>query len=207
MIAQIFDILDQEANEDEAGRERDPRLADTLPASHQANGHLVTQGEQYRQTLQQAKKSDLDVRHKWDEWETLIGLLAEGEVSVDALSRRVETDLALPSPPWRGTYQPRADLVAHNLHPLHVSCKAYSKTWTISARRPSALSPKLNVQLTETIFASCSFKRRIDMRRAPQVTSRQRSLRPCSSASFPNIHVSLMKCTLWRTSRRVYWRN
>jgi programmed cell death 6-interacting protein len=77
---QVFDILDQEAIEEEMLHERYADIDTIRQPSHQANAHLVEQAERYRATLTQAKKSDGDVLLKWQEWVNLIGILAGGEV-------------------------------------------------------------------------------------------------------------------------------
>lgn len=77
---QSLDILDQEAEEDEALRIRYAERW-TRPASHVVNGHLVTQANTFRQTLEQSGSSDLVVSDKWDEWEDKIEILAADEVS------------------------------------------------------------------------------------------------------------------------------
>jgi programmed cell death 6-interacting protein len=85
----VFDILDQEATEEEMLHERHAEIAHLRPPSHEANQQLVEQAEKYRQTLIQAKKSDGDVLTKWQEWVNLIGVLAGGEVNTGPLCIRL----------------------------------------------------------------------------------------------------------------------
>ncbi|KAJ9109194.1 hypothetical protein QFC21_000523 [Naganishia friedmannii] len=96
--SQVFDILDQEAMEEEMLHERYADIDTIRQPSHQANAHLVEQAEKYRSTLTQAKKSDGDVLLKWQEWVNLIGILAGGE---NALERHI---------PSSGRGNPEADI-------------------------------------------------------------------------------------------------
>ena len=64
---EAMDILDQEADEDEAFRQAHP-TAERLP-SHGANKELIEKEQRYRAVLQQARESDELVRQKWEEWE------------------------------------------------------------------------------------------------------------------------------------------
>ncbi|KAJ9095781.1 hypothetical protein QFC20_006576 [Naganishia adeliensis] len=82
-LEEVFDILDQEATEEEMLHERHADIAHFRPPSHEANQQLVEQAEKYRQTLIQAKKSDGDVLTKWQEWVNLIGVLAGGEAALE----------------------------------------------------------------------------------------------------------------------------
>ncbi|KAJ9125522.1 hypothetical protein QFC22_000483 [Naganishia vaughanmartiniae] len=97
-LEEVFDILDQEAMEEEMLHERYADIDTIRQSSHQANAHLVEQAEKYRATLTQAKKSDGDVLLKWQEWVNLIGILAGGE---DALERHI---------PSSGRGNPEADI-------------------------------------------------------------------------------------------------
>ncbi len=76
---QAMDILDQEADEDEAFRGSHSGAA-RLP-SHEANKELIEKAEKYRAILQQAGDSDELVRQKWEEWEDNISQLTWSEVS------------------------------------------------------------------------------------------------------------------------------
>ncbi|GHJ85349.1 hypothetical protein NliqN6_1751 [Naganishia liquefaciens] len=82
-LEEVFDILDQEATEEEMLHERHADIEHLRPPSHEANRHLVDQAGKYRATLIQAKKSDGDVLTKWQEWVNLIGVLAGGEAGLE----------------------------------------------------------------------------------------------------------------------------
>ena len=75
-----MDILDQEADEDEAFRQVHP-TAERL-SSHEANKELIEKEQRYRAVLQQARDSDELVRQKWEEWEENISQLTWTEVSL-----------------------------------------------------------------------------------------------------------------------------
>ena len=77
---QAMDILDQEADEDEAFRESHPDM--DRPPSHEANTELIEKAERYRAILQQAGESDELVRQKWEEWEENITQLTWPEVGI-----------------------------------------------------------------------------------------------------------------------------
>lgn len=73
-----MDMLDQEAEEDEAL----PKEASghRVPSS-EANKELVSKAERYRQILEEAADSDEVVRGKWDEWERNITELTWDKVT------------------------------------------------------------------------------------------------------------------------------
>jgi ALIX V-shaped domain binding to HIV len=48
--------------------------------SEQANTTITAEAKKYHQLLDQAAKSDALVRHRWEEWEEQIRLLAQDEV-------------------------------------------------------------------------------------------------------------------------------
>ena len=75
-----MDILDQEADEDEAFRQAHP-TAERL-SSHEAKKELIEKEQRYRAVLQQARESDELVRQKWEEWEENISQLTWTEVSL-----------------------------------------------------------------------------------------------------------------------------
>jgi len=75
-----MDVLDQEAHEDEALLARQPQLSQSRAPSHIANQQMTASASQYDATIQQARASDATVRKKWDDWESVIGILAGGEV-------------------------------------------------------------------------------------------------------------------------------
>ncbi|KAH9942761.1 pH-response regulator [Amylocystis lapponica] len=81
LLNEAMDILDQEAEEDEALRTEHPV---DRPPSHDANGELIGKAERYRHILEQAGESDALVRHKWDEWEKNIVELAWDEAELEA---------------------------------------------------------------------------------------------------------------------------
>jgi programmed cell death 6-interacting protein len=76
---QSYDILDQEASEDEQLR----RTTQTqrLP-SHQANEQLTSKAERYRTLLDQASESDAVIKQRWDKWEKCIVQLTWDEVRI-----------------------------------------------------------------------------------------------------------------------------
>lgn len=73
-----MEILDQEAEDDEAFRETHP--VSERPPSHEANTDLVGKEQRYRAVLQQARDSDELVRKKFEEWEENIIQLTWNEV-------------------------------------------------------------------------------------------------------------------------------
>lgn len=80
LLSDSWEILDQEAHETEQLLERQPQLAETRPPSHVANQHLIGQANQWESTMKQAAASDATVRAKWEEWRSMIEILAGGEV-------------------------------------------------------------------------------------------------------------------------------
>jgi hypothetical protein len=78
--------LDQEASEDEVYRASNSAAAaknETVhPLSYEANKHLVSKANRYRETLEQARESDGIVRTKLDECEESIFLLSLDEVTI-----------------------------------------------------------------------------------------------------------------------------
>ncbi|KAI0707335.1 BRO1-domain-containing protein [Earliella scabrosa] len=81
LLDEAMDILDQEADEDEAFRESHPEM--DLPPSHEANTELIEKAERYRAILQQAGESDELVRQKWEEWEENITQLTWPEADLE----------------------------------------------------------------------------------------------------------------------------
>ncbi|KAH9945162.1 pH-response regulator [Epithele typhae] len=81
LIDEAMDILDHEADEDEAFREGHPDVE--RPASHEANTELVQKEQRYRAVLQQARDSDELVRQKWEQWEDNIVQLTWTEASFE----------------------------------------------------------------------------------------------------------------------------
>ncbi len=94
---QTLDLLDQEAADDEAMLEKRPDLIGARPPSHEANCHLIDQINTYQETLTHARKSDADVREKWQHWEGLVGILTGGEVSRSAGPDAIITNSLGPS--------------------------------------------------------------------------------------------------------------
>ncbi|RDX57268.1 pH-response regulator [Lentinus brumalis] len=82
LLDEAMDILDQEADEDEAFRGSHSGAA-RLP-SHEANKELIEKAEKYRAILQQAGDSDELVRQKWEEWEDNINQLTWSEADLEA---------------------------------------------------------------------------------------------------------------------------
>ncbi|KAI0065090.1 BRO1-domain-containing protein [Artomyces pyxidatus] len=81
ILDDAYDILDQEASEDEKLQEE--IHISRLP-SHQANEDLTSKGERYRTILREAFDSDEVVRQRWDEWETNIVELTYDEATLEA---------------------------------------------------------------------------------------------------------------------------
>ncbi|KAI0264511.1 BRO1-domain-containing protein [Gloeopeniophorella convolvens] len=81
ILTEALDILDQEASEDEQLRKgtRTQRLP-----SHQANEHLTSKAERYRDILNQAAESDGVIRQRWDDWEQHIIQLTWDEATLEA---------------------------------------------------------------------------------------------------------------------------
>lgn len=124
-----MDILDQEASENETLVARQPHLAQSRPPSHVANAHLIATANQYEATIKQAEGSDETVRQKWEEWGSLIEILAGGEVSYCSTGHglKVQSEIedhvpstsgsvsALPQSvrPLRASLEDLDDLIAH----------------------------------------------------------------------------------------------
>ncbi|KAI0635957.1 BRO1-domain-containing protein [Trametes polyzona] len=83
LLDEAMDVLDQEADEDEALRERGQPLPERLP-SLEANQGLVAKEKQYQTVLDQARESDALVRQKWEEWEESIAQLTWPEEELEA---------------------------------------------------------------------------------------------------------------------------
>ena len=81
-IPQSIDIIDLEAHETENLLSRQPHLAQTRVPSHIANNHLIAAAGQYDATIKQAASSDATVKAKWQEWSSMIGIIAGGEVRI-----------------------------------------------------------------------------------------------------------------------------
>ncbi|KAI1796839.1 pH-response regulator [Ganoderma leucocontextum] len=81
LLDEAMEILDQEAEEDEAFRETHP--VSERPPSHQANTDLVGKEQRYRTVLQQARDSDELVRQKWEQWEENISQLTWSESDLE----------------------------------------------------------------------------------------------------------------------------
>jgi len=75
-----MDILDQEAEEDEAMRTE--HSAERVP-SHEVNREFIEKAQRYRNILGQAAESDEVVRSKWDEWERNITELTWDESQLE----------------------------------------------------------------------------------------------------------------------------
>ncbi|KAH9849704.1 BRO1-domain-containing protein [Lenzites betulinus] len=82
LLDEAMDILDQEADEDEALRERGRPVTERLP-SLEANRELVAKEQQYRNVLEKARESDALVRKKWEEWEDSITQLTWPEEELE----------------------------------------------------------------------------------------------------------------------------
>ncbi|EJF64930.1 pH-response regulator [Dichomitus squalens LYAD-421 SS1] len=82
LLDEAMDILDQEADEDEAFREAHP-TAERLP-SYEANKDIIEKEQRYRTVLQQARDSDELVRQKWEDWEENIGQLTWSESELES---------------------------------------------------------------------------------------------------------------------------
>ncbi|KAI0077917.1 pH-response regulator [Panus rudis PR-1116 ss-1] len=81
IVNEAMDLLDQEAEEDEAFREE--TRTDRAPST-EVNKELVEKGERYRRILENAAESDRVVRQKWEEWENNISVLTLDEASLEA---------------------------------------------------------------------------------------------------------------------------
>lgn len=88
LLEEALDILDQEASEEEGMVQHYPELLGRLEPSSIANKYWLDQAQRYRETLRQARKSDSEVKAKWDQWAPLISILAAGE---DALLKHIPT--------------------------------------------------------------------------------------------------------------------
>ncbi|KAI0367789.1 BRO1-domain-containing protein [Pilatotrama ljubarskyi] len=82
LLDEAMDILDQEADEDEALRQGERQISDRQP-SIEANRDLVAKQQQYRAVLEQARESDALVRQKWEEWEESVTQLTWPEAELD----------------------------------------------------------------------------------------------------------------------------
>ena len=82
-LKQAMDILDQEAEEDEALRNASSQNIQwtSRPRSFEANADLIADERRYRTLLDQAAEGDGHLRDKWNEWEEAISRLTWGEVS------------------------------------------------------------------------------------------------------------------------------
>ncbi|KAL7416997.1 BRO1-like domain-containing protein [Mrakia frigida] len=104
LLNEALDVLDQEAEEDEALRARyesasPSGLRWTRPASHEVNKHLTQQAETFRSTLNQAAASDGVVREKWEQWEDQIEVLGGNEDALSNSVPRLPTGPSLSSTP------------------------------------------------------------------------------------------------------------
>ncbi|KAF8312441.1 BRO1-domain-containing protein [Clavulina sp. PMI_390] len=80
----IFDLLDQEAAQDEEIREAYGKYDQwERPASQDANKHLTDELQRNNRMLSQAKKTDKVARQKWDEWKEKIELLASDQRAIE----------------------------------------------------------------------------------------------------------------------------
>jgi programmed cell death 6-interacting protein len=86
-LSQALDLLDQEAAEEEQTLERHPELLGKAESSAVANRQWLEQADHYRNLLKRVRKSDEEVRSKWDQWAPLVNILAGGEVSHNSLAR------------------------------------------------------------------------------------------------------------------------
>lgn len=75
-----MDILDSEASEDEAIREKHNGSIDDRIPSVEANRELIEKASRYRGILEEAASSDETVRQQWDQWEENIAELLWDEV-------------------------------------------------------------------------------------------------------------------------------
>ncbi|KAI0766745.1 ALIX V-shaped domain binding to HIV-domain-containing protein [Irpex lacteus] len=81
LLNEIFDILDQEADNDEVLQADAPGSREP---SAEANKELVAKASRYRQILEEAAQSDEVVRGKWDDWEQNISELTWSEEDLKA---------------------------------------------------------------------------------------------------------------------------
>ncbi|EIW57583.1 BRO1-domain-containing protein [Trametes versicolor FP-101664 SS1] len=93
LLDEAMDILDQEADEDEALRDSAGAIPERAP-SLEANRDFVAKEQQYRAVLQQATDSDALVRKKWEEWEDSITQLTWPEDELELSIPSSTVDLA-----------------------------------------------------------------------------------------------------------------
>ncbi|OJT11438.1 pH-response regulator protein palA/RIM20 [Trametes pubescens] len=93
LLDEAMDILDQEADEDEALRDSAGAITERAP-SLEANRDLVAKEQQYRTVLEQATESDALVRKKWEEWEDSIAQLTWPEDELELSIPSSTVDLA-----------------------------------------------------------------------------------------------------------------
>ncbi|CAE6515484.1 unnamed protein product [Rhizoctonia solani] len=86
ILEEAFDILDNEASEDETFFAQLPEDGAQIAtqsgyfASHIANKSLTAKADSYRQILDNAASSDATVRNKWEEWEENVTVLCSNPV-------------------------------------------------------------------------------------------------------------------------------
>jgi programmed cell death 6-interacting protein len=81
LLYQALDLLDQEITEEEQMLQRYPELSGKIEQSAVTNRQWLEKADHFRGILKQVRKSDAEVRLKWDQWAPLVTVLAGGEVS------------------------------------------------------------------------------------------------------------------------------
>ncbi|KAB5591907.1 PH-response regulator protein PalA/RIM20 [Ceratobasidium theobromae] len=89
ILEEAFDILDNEASEDETFFAQLPEGGTQIAtqsgyfASQLANKDLIGKGNSYRQILENAASSDATVRNKWEEWEENVAVLCSSQEEME----------------------------------------------------------------------------------------------------------------------------
>ncbi|KAF8753374.1 BRO1 protein [Rhizoctonia solani] len=91
ILEEAFDILDNEASEDETFFAQLPEDGAQIAtqsgyfASHIANKSLTAKADSYRQILDNAASSDATVRNKWEEWEENVTVLCSNPDEMESM--------------------------------------------------------------------------------------------------------------------------
>ncbi|CAE6510041.1 unnamed protein product [Rhizoctonia solani] len=91
ILEEAFDILDNEASEDETFFAQLPEDGAQIAtqagyfASHIANKDLTAKANSYRQILDNASSSDATVRNKWEEWEENVTVLCSNQDEMERM--------------------------------------------------------------------------------------------------------------------------
>ncbi|CAE6500532.1 unnamed protein product [Rhizoctonia solani] len=91
ILEEAFDILDNEASEDETFFAQLPEGGAQIAtqagyfASHTANKDLTAKANSYRQILDNAASSDATIRNKWEEWEENVTVLCSDQEEMERM--------------------------------------------------------------------------------------------------------------------------